>query len=187
MSTVSAQARPKIKRISMPTKGLAKWSTLGPLLEKLLLAQGLRISIDGAESATDGEGEVHFTLTPPTGALHPWKCSVVGGDLVMSGGSYNGTPVSGATLTGTGWAWLAVEYSLTVEDDWVVAASLTSVTVDQGSTVPTNDGDAGEFYIALVQFDSGAVLSQAATNSISATVCDDGSGTGTAELNIIQS
>lgn len=165
----------------MPQKGLATWPTLNRVLKQLAAALGVRISIDGAEESRAGDGDVYFRVQPGGAAsgLHPWKAHVVEDVLVMAGGVYNGWAVEQQELAGSGWAYLVVTWDVSDTDDgWLLSATLDDVEFTIGPEVPPANPGSGTWYVPLVQFDGLEVLSQAETASFSATVCDDGSGSG---------
>lgn len=149
---------------------------------------GIKIEVEGADRAMTTHDSMRFKVRAGGDiADHPWRCKIIDGAFTMMGGFYNSHELAATVLgTGSGWAWVKAEWALTLTGSYVSGASNTSAVIQTGSSVPADDPDGATFYVPLVQFSGGRVLSQAATRSISATVCDNG-GDGSAQHNVLQS
>lgn len=169
-----------------------------PLVHKDSVRSGRVLDAIAAANTRPGPGALSTpmpggaVITPlprarSSAAAHAWQGGPAGNSLIrVAGGSYNSLAVEAQTdIAGSGWVYLAAEWELTTEDDYIVAATLVQVGMFNGSVVPENEGPF--FYVPLLQYDAGRIVSQVATRAISAVVCDAGLGDGTPMHTILQS
>jgi hypothetical protein len=145
------------------------------LLYDLVRQLGYKLEIEGAERASEENDRLRFVVTPGgDGEDHAWKVGRVDGVFGIMGGAYNTEEIPFTELDTdfTGWVYLAASWDLTLVDDYVWPAELNNVVLATGVSVPADEPEAAVFYIPLVEMSNGKVASQAATRSISATVCD---------------
>lgn len=174
MSRAKADLTPKV-RIARPG-GLPVLLTIEAYMRSItevVRQLGGSIEFEGAERATETPDGVRFKITPG-GATddHAWRCKSIDGDFTMLGGAYNGEEIAPTVLgDGSGWAYIVANWDLTFASGYLTVATLTSASVSTAAAVPADSPGSGTFHVPLVQFASRRVLSQAATRSISATVC----------------
>jgi len=125
---------------------------------------------------------------------HPFYVSLAGTSYQVQAGTVNGimptlggtalnagTPPTGTlSLSGTQYVYLKMTVTLTAAYDYVHTAVLASVLVDDASTVPTDDKDAGFYYVPLATYVAGVKTSQNISTSLTAEWCDDGTATSSA-------
>jgi hypothetical protein len=193
-ATHQAKPPPKKPKPLLLPPGPPKLATreqLKALLDHLTKELGLpTIEIIGAKKSSTEVDRVSFEIDPGgAGEDHAWKIGYVDGAFGIMGGSYNSHEIEFTELASdfTGWVWIKATWTLTVVEDYVNGATNTAAVLETGASVPADDPDTAIFYVALVQLTNGKVASQAATRSISATVCDSGNMDGTAAHTILQS
>lgn len=179
-------APPKI-RLEMPTSGLAKWSTVGRVLQDFARRFGIRLEIDGAEEGGQTAEGLYFKIRPGTATKAPWQGRPAGAGIEVVGGYVNGLAVGNSAIGGgVGVCWLRLNFDLDVEDGFVYSADLQAASIQSGSSMPGDDGTSGIFNVPLFAF-SGSTIIQSASRFIYVSACDDGSGEGRAALIVHQS
>lgn len=171
----------------MPTRGLATWSTVGRVLQDFARRFGIRLEIDGAEEAGQTPDGLYFKIRPGNGSKTPWQGGISGSNIAVTGGYVNGIAVSSTVISGgTGVCWLQLSFDLDVEDQYVYSSELQSAIIQSGSSLPSDDGTSGTFYLPLFTFEGLSII-QSASRYISVSACDDGSGEGRAAMLVHQS
>lgn len=162
----------------------AAMSLIGQLAEQL----GVRLQLDGADWVSElPDGMATKVRQSVQEADYPWKGRTISGDLWVLGGYVNDLEISSAEATlSNGIACLVLNFTLDVEDGFVYGGTLSSAAIDFFASKPPDDGSTGEFYIPLVTYDGTDVILQSARKHAIVGVCDNGAGTGTAVLNVIQ-
>jgi hypothetical protein len=190
MATVAENTKPKEIRLPMPKNGLAQWPTIAKVLKMLVEKLGFRLEIDGAESAEQTGDGLRFKLKPGeiTG-LHPFKGIPDGSDLICTGGFVNEFDLPDMEIdlgiVSAGNAFVLLEFTVDIEDGYVYGATLDNAELAYFFELPENVPSAGQFYVPLFKF-NGQTVSQSARRDIRVKLCDNGYGTGTPELYIIQ-
>lgn len=175
-----------ITRPSGPGRLLSKEAFIRTMME-VMRKLGIRMTFDGADEVRETKDGLQVKITSGAAAVitHPWQFSRLnpGGTFGISGGSYGIEHVDGiADLgTGSGYVYLVASWDLDVVTGEVLSASLNSVSMASGSSIPSSNPYSGLFYIPLGAFNAGVVVAQDRTASIDPLVCDDGSGAGRAE------
>ena len=180
--TKSEKINDKPLALVMPSYGLVNYGRLRSILSSMAKQMGWRLHFDGADMVQKTPDGLLVKIKPggDDNVTSPWQCYNISGSLWCGGGSYNSTPIPATNLgTGTGWAYLRATWNVSdVEDGYLLSASLTSVGFFIGSSVPGDLPLSGQFSIPIVQFAEGKVVGVHRNSSISARVCDDGSGSG---------
>lgn len=157
------------------------------VLREVLPQLGVRLQVDGAQMASTQPDGASLRLMPGADTVsHPFKGERRNGALWVRGGFVNTVELEDAEVgNGTGYAWVRVEFDLSVEWQFVFTATLTLAVIDHGTSVPADDPVSGVFHVVLFQYASGRLVSQSVTANLVVRACDDGSGTGQAALNLI--
>ena len=154
----------------------------GKTLNKIMDAIRRRTPLDGS-CLVESLGPYGFTLKPATPvADFPFKCPPsAGAHSKISGGSVNGTPVTGTDDLSIGdddAVYIKASLTLTITTaGYVTTMSGVSYEMLSGSSVPSNTSTAAYFQIA--QYSAAALFGQYVINSLTFTVDDDGTGTST--------
>lgn len=179
-------------RVRVPSGGmrLVSKALFLRVLAELVAGLGATLQVDGAQAASETADGAALKLLPGGGtAAHPFKGERRNGVLWIRGGFVNALELDDEEIdaVSTGHAWCRVEFDLSVEFDFVFTAQLLSATLDHGPELPADDGRLGIFHVLLFSFTNGQVTSQSVTQHLVVRACDDGSGSGTAALSVIQS
>lgn len=182
----SQTTKPLPGALKTPSKGLARWETIRKVLTQLTAKLGFRLEIENADEAAQTGDGLRFKLRPGTLASdHPWK-GVTRSGLTCLGGMVNSIEIGDTVVaTGEGWCYLELNFTLDVEDGYVYSSALVSAYVRRGLTVPGDSGNT--FYMGLFRVSSSGSITQSASRNIIVSACDDGSGTSSARLNVMQS
>lgn len=189
--SLSTSLKPKRVRVTLP-RGPGRLVTktgLAAVLKQLAEGMGIRLEVDGAAWATQTGDGMALRIQPGGETVdHPWKGKYVSGTFSVLGGFVNSIEVPLTAVSGSsGFAFFKLTFALDVSDAFVHGGSLTDADLMFSSSVPSDDGAVGEFHLVLFEYSGGAVVSQSATRHIQVRVCDDGTGTATGYLDIIQS
>lgn len=130
---------------------------------------------------------------------HPYKVTVESGPGVIvqdaEFGSVTPTiygeplydePLLPITASGTEQVLMKVTFTLlkTEDLDRVVGATLVSAEIDIYSSIPSNDGSTGVFYVRLATLTDGVSSGSVRRTSLAWRICDDGSGDGVAQITL---
>ncbi len=179
-------------RVRVPSGGmrLVSKALFLRVLAELVAGLGATLQVDGAQAASETADGAALKLLPGGGtAAHPFKGERRSGSLWIRGGYCNAIELDDEEIgaSSTGVAWIKLEFTLGSEFDFVFTATLTAATLEHGTTLPTDDGTLAVFHLPLFTYASGLVTAQSVTQDLIVRACDDGSGTSTAALNVIQS
>lgn len=175
-------------RVSMPGgMRLVTKALFLRVLREVLPQLGLRLQVDGAQMLSTQHNGAALRLLPGADSVaHPFKGERRNGALWVRGGFVNALELEDAEVgNGSGYAWVRVEFDLSVEFQFVFTATLTAAVIDHGTSLPADNPVSGVFHIVLFEYASGRVVSQSVTANLVVRACDDGSGTGQAALNLI--
>lgn len=186
-----AELKPKAVRIELPGRmRLVTKDQFVKVMRAVAAAAGLRLQVDGAQSAAGTADGAALRLLPGGDtAAHPFKGERRDGSLWIRGGYVNTLEKADVNIgaSSTGVAWVKLEFTLSTEFDFVFTATLAAATLEYGSALPADDGALAVFHLPLFTYTSGFVTSQSVTQDLIVRACDNGAGTSTAELNVIQS
>lgn len=178
--TKSEKINDKPLALVMPSYGLVNYGRLRSILNSMAKQMGWRLHFDGADMVKKTPDGLLVKIKPggDDNVTFPWQCYIIENELWCGGGSYRSTAIGATNLgSGSGWAYLKATWNVSdTEDGYLLSATLTSVIMQTGGSVPSSVPSSGIWYIPIVQFSANKVLGQHRNSSIDARVCDDGSG-----------
>lgn len=186
-----ADLKPRTIRIELPGQmRLVTKDQFLKVMRTVAAGFGVRLQVDGAQMAGQtADGAALRILPGGDTAAHPFKGERRSGSLWIRGGYVNTLEKDDVEIgaSSTGVAWCKLEFTLSTEFDFVFTAALTAATLEFGTTLPADDGTLAVFHLPLFTYASGFVAAQSVTQDLIVRACDNGSGTSTAELNVVQS
>jgi len=160
------------------------------VLPALGRALGVKISIQGADSATQGaDGGLNFKVTPGAGAdaaTHPFKCPLTTDGTTASvvvAGTVNGVSATGLSVTisnsGTKYVYIDVTFAAATTSGGYVTGFSGAITcaMATGASVPSSTST--HLYRQVATYVSGVRTSQDIISSLEVVVRDNGGGTST--------
>ncbi len=162
---VANASKPGVKLPPVPKNYRLFRLWVAAALRRIAAVAGVKLSIDGAESASVGaDGSIHFKVAP--GGVTPLPFTIgtdgkvypglVGGVMpTLAGGALDTTSnvIDLTANSGNFYVWFTLNFTTTYLGDFLSASTLTSVTVDTGTTIPA-DTDTSTTAVKHVQFNT---------------------------------
>lgn len=166
--------------VALKNAGLVGWKRLFPILQRIFNGT-LHVSVEGGEISATNNG-FHLKMLPAASVPYPFEGTMNSTtECEVNSGVVNGTPVPTDTLTvsdtGVQYVWLKITCTLTVAYDYVNSFTVDTMEFAAGSTVPTDDTVAGEYYVPVIEITDGVITNQLLFSGIGFEVLGDNTQT----------
>ena len=142
-----------------------------------------------SDDATAAAVVVHPFFTALSGTDYTVESGTVGGITPTLGGDALDTlpqPTGTLSLSGTEYIYFKVSATITAAYGYAHTIVTNTVEVLDGSSIPADSKAAGVFYRKLATYVDGVKTSQDYSTSLSVSYCDDGTATGSVDLDLRQ-